>query len=259
MSRVVYAITMALLAILLPLQGAQAASFINLIPPADTDGDSGSGSSGTPTAFVPTIGPPGLVFEVQRDFSISAASVALGVDGVVRSTVQISRFGIGGAIHDARAVTADVRGIDPFLPRVEAGLGPLLPYYWFDIPIEYSFVAGQTYQLAFPFWDYEIVSGVPSDSGNWLFIQPRFFDVEGRAPTDPYSVDQVLTVVDGTLKGTRITGLPLSGLVADIGDTDPFSRDLNVAPIPLPASLPLFAMAVGLIAVISRRKRSQVD
>lgn len=233
------------------------ASFIDLIPPADPDGDNGSGSLGSPAGFDPGLGPAGFVFDVIQDFDVTAVSVAMAVQGQVEVSAAI-RDSSGAVLAETTQTVAS--SSDVFRPSDRINPSDSFEWYWFDIPLSFGFAAGTQYQLTFPFDQFSFVSGsYTRDPNNWLMVVPHFFDVEGRALTDPYVAQGTLTVVDGTLMGSRITGMPLAGMVTPTAGIPDVDRTFGFQPSSPPDSAPepstLFLLGAGIVGLVGYVRR----
>jgi len=227
------------------------AAFLDLIPPADPDGDNGSGSLGSPPGFDRSVGPAGLVFNADRDFTITAVSIALAIEGNVQVSASI-RDESGSPLLQTTQVISNSR--DRFLPTNRINPSDSFDWLWFDIPLAFSFAVGNRYQLVFPFSEYVLISGVfTRDQNDWLMIVPHFFDNEKRALSDPYPVQGVLTVLDGTLRGSRITGMPLAGMITTLTDIPEVDRTFRIQPVPVPSTVGLIGLGVACLAIRRRR------
>lgn len=120
------------------------AAFLDLIPPADPDGDNGSGSLGSPPGFDRSVGPAGLVFNADRDFTITAVSIALAIEGNVQVSASI-RDESGSPLLQTTQVISNSR--DRFLPTNRINPSDSFDWLWFDIPLAFSFAVGNRYQL----------------------------------------------------------------------------------------------------------------
>lgn len=129
-----------------------------------------------------------------------------------------------------------VYGINPW----KAG-GPT--YWWFDTPLTARFSAGKRYELVFS--NFTVVSGTTWNGPNWLYAHPLYDPAEGRGYGRPYNVCDLLTVVDGSLRGSGAAALPmmlirprperfLGGPAGEVEEflsyTAPFEAVITVAP-----------------------------
>ncbi len=180
--------------------------FIDIGVPQTETGDPGSGSTGSPP-FGST-NELGFVFDVNRPFSIAAASIGLGVVG--RVALSASVFELAPGMSTERHVRVawekvTVSGTDWFIPDQRFLQGGVEPWHWFDVPLVCTFTRGKRYELVFS--DFAIVEGAPVQYNNWIFGIP-LYDNEGRSRNSPYDVDSLITVVDGSARGARATLLP---------------------------------------------------
>lgn len=262
MGRIILAAAVTIVAATASISDVRAASFLDLIRP---DGAPRLGGSfGTPGGVDPAFGPPGVVIDSQRDFRISAASVGLVVNGTVNASVRISGRGPGSSGTAPLLQTANVTGADPFgtYGRLTAGAfnaGDV--WHWYDIPIDFAVRADQAHRVEFPVRDYEIVSGTgsigTSTSPNGVFVYGLDFAPAAHALAGPHTVGDVLTVSDGTMNAND-TAMVLAGLLTDrdgvlqidrtVGFTSDSGSDPVATPIPLPGALPLFGLALGMLA-----------
>lgn len=164
--------------------------FLTLTVPVPEDGDNGSGSLSHSMADG-----AGAVIEVLADTPVSAVGHLLGVDGTVRTGVLIRD------VTDGREweFSGTVSGV-PAIPIYEG------TWAWFDCPVDFTLQAAHCYEIRPTDWTVE--QGSPLNENNWHFLMPFLRDTEGRAFDEPFMVGESVRVVDGTFRGSRITGLP---------------------------------------------------
>jgi hypothetical protein len=190
--------------------------FIDVGVPVDPDGDPGSGSFGSPP-FGAT-NELGIIFDALDSFSMSMGSIAMGVVGNAATSLTAYELAPGTTTRVGMLARSavNVAGVAPFnlynrIYGVQVNTKAIrdrYTWYWFDVPLTLTFVAGKRYELVFS--DFALTGGVPvMDASNWLYVQLLYDFAENRAYGQPYDVCGLMRVVDGSLRGTRATGLPM--------------------------------------------------
>ena len=141
---------------------------------------------------------------------MDGASIALGVDGTVTNTLTAYQLAPGTTTRVAQlaTATADAAGVAQFdlMERIYGhDGGPEFWWWWFDVPLAVTFEAGNRYELVFS--DFTLTSGTPVYPNNWIYGH-ALYDDEGRAYGQPYNVCDLLTVVDGSLRGSVPPSFP---------------------------------------------------
>lgn len=253
-----------LLFLVLPLHTH--AAFVSLISPNQVE----AGSLGSTQGFAPELGAPGFEFDVDTTFSVSEfswAGVVASATGStsgnsllnsepIRSTLVISELTNGGFTEVFNA-TQNLSGSgDYFFGDSAQALGPPQIFDWYDFQLDFTFVAGNTYRVEFPFFDYVSVTG----SNVGFFYAYGLFGNGGG----PYSAEGLLTVTDGTLQGTRGRFAPFAGFEtnANVAGIDRTFGGASIeleepSAVPLPATLPLSLIAICCVLVCSMSNRSR--
>lgn len=180
--------------------------------PVDPDGDPGSGSFGSaPFGLTNELG---IIFETTDAFVMNSASMPFGVNGSVFVVVAIYELDPGTTTRNALVAltTATSTGVQPFninnrIYGSNERITTNNEFRWFDYPLFAELQDGKRYELVFS--DFAIISGFPFRSNNWIYAHP-LFDSEGRAFGQPYDACNLMLVVDGSLRGSRATGLPFA-------------------------------------------------
>lgn len=239
-----------LLAVLISFCSISQAAFIDLIPPADADGDNGSGSTGSPLGFGSQNGSPGVIFNALQDLSITAVSVAMAFEGSVQVSASILDSSGSFLVSNTQVVS---NSDDRFRPTDRINPSSSADWFWYDIPLDFTFSAGNQYQLVFPFHEYFTVSGTYTfNPNNWLMAVRHFYDSEFRAGTEPYSPSNVLEVVAGTRRGS----VPLVGMVSSSTNLPEIDRTYGYSesnPVNVSEPRTILLLLTGLCVVIFRR------
>lgn len=228
---------------------AKASSFLNLI---NTSVFPSGGSIGSPVGFDPNLGAPGLVFDVLQDFTISAVSFAVhlgqnsaGDAGPIYSTANILQQDNSGLQQVANSTATVSPSGDMFLING-------IRFEWYDIPLSFSFLAGQTYSVQLPFWEYS------SNSGAVFYVYSAFPSGGGS----PFLAETVASVTSATLLG-NYQAAPLMGFMSNSPNIVGTDRTFGfvppppgpLTPVPLPASLPILLAGLALLLRIGSRRR----
>jgi hypothetical protein len=189
--------------------------FIDVGVPVDPDGDPGSGSFGTPPFGLTN--ELGIIFDALDSFSMSMGSIAMGVVGnaVTSLTAYQLEPGTTTRLGMLARSAVNVAGVAPFnlynraygVKVNDKVIRDLWTWFWFDVPLALTFVAGTRYELVFS--DFALSGGGLVSGGGWLYGHPLYDLAESRAYGQPYDVCGLMRVVDGSLRGTRATLLPM--------------------------------------------------
>ena len=202
------------------------------VPPGHFGSGSFSSSPGTPESRA------GIVFDVHQTFSISSVGLAARLDGAL--SIEVHIFEVDPIPfpapldpdtltrtlvrdHPIRAArgslvastTMEAVAVEPFnFHKRQGRRGGPVTFWWFDVPLDFTFVAGNRYEIYFP--DVFITAGTPENPNNWFFFDV-LYDDEAGAFNKPYTVLDVLTVLSGALLGDElVTVFPWVRLDTDL-------------------------------------------
>jgi hypothetical protein len=181
-----------------------------------------------------------IVFDVLTTFSISSAGIAFDplVGGPTGISVDIFRSGLNAtftnlnASHGALLATASASITD-------VGLA------FYDVPISFTFLAGQRYDVAFrgnlsgTSWGFGAQTSMP------------FYAFNRASPGGAY-IDGPVRVVDGACH-------PFDGCSGYANTLMPHVRLEMVSPTAVPEPATVALLGSGVVALIAKRRRKPVE
>jgi hypothetical protein len=172
-----------------------------------------------------------VVFDALATFSISSAGIMFDPlnGGATSIAVDIFQSNFGSS-NTSGALLGTATA-----PVVDVGMA------FYDVPIVFTFLAGQRYDLAFR-------SVAPA---NWGFglNDMQFYNYNNSAPGGPYGVSGLVSVLDG---GANTEG----GYGNSVMPHERFNTDAQATAVPEPTSLLL--LGTGVVAGLYRRRRQKL-